>query len=283
MRILPSTNKEVVMAKKALCVGINDYPYDGSDLNGCVNDAKAWAELLTKKFDFASSDVKLMLDAEATKARTLEALESLLAGIKSGDLLVYTNSSHGTYLSDTSGDEEMYDEAICPYDCADNLIVDDELRELFANLADGVSLTVISDSCFSGTVLKAAIADNIPGLKTPDDRRVRFLSPALMGKAVLENPFKAKPKGKEKYPESTMKAVLLSGCTDREYSYDARIGGTYHGAMTYYALQAIREANYRITLQQLHTRILHLIDEGGYPQHPQLEGKKANKKRQIFS
>ena len=29
------------MTKKALCVGINDYPYEGSDLNGCVNDAKA--------------------------------------------------------------------------------------------------------------------------------------------------------------------------------------------------------------------------------------------------
>ena len=29
------------MAKKALCVGINDYPYDGSDLNRCVNDANA--------------------------------------------------------------------------------------------------------------------------------------------------------------------------------------------------------------------------------------------------
>lgn len=27
--------------KRALCVGINDYPYDGNDLNGCVNDAKA--------------------------------------------------------------------------------------------------------------------------------------------------------------------------------------------------------------------------------------------------
>ncbi len=31
------------MTKKAVCVGINDYPYDGNDLNGCVNDAKAWA------------------------------------------------------------------------------------------------------------------------------------------------------------------------------------------------------------------------------------------------
>jgi len=271
------------MTKKALCVGINDYPYDGNDLNGCVNDAKAWADLLIKKFGFASSAVKMLLDADATKAKIIAGLKNLLAGAKAGDILVFTNSSHGTYVADTSGDEEMYDEALCPYDCTDNLIVDDVLRELFDNLAEGVGLTVISDSCFSGTVTRAAVSEVIPGLKTPDDRRVRFLNPALMGRAILENPFKAKPKGRIKYPESKMKDLLLSGCSDKEYSYDALIGNVYHGAMTYYALKAITDAKFQVTFQQLHKRILKLLDDGGYPQHPQLEGKKANKSRQIFS
>jgi hypothetical protein len=278
-----TNNKERIMSKKALCVGINDYPYDGSDLNGCVNDAKAWAGFIVDHFGFPKADVKLMFDAEATKAKMIAGIKKLLTGAKTGDILVFTNSSHGTYVADTSGDEEMYDEAICPYDCADNLMVDDELRVLFDGLAKGVHMTVISDSCFSGTVLRAPVAEVIPGLKTPDDRRIRFLNPALMGGKVLENPFKAKPKGKIKYPESGMKALLLSGCSDREYSYDALIGGTYHGAMTYYALKAIKELNNQITYQQVHDRLQVLLDEGGYPQHPQLEGKKANKKRQIFS
>lgn len=270
------------MKKKALCVGINDYPYDGSDLNGCVNDAKAWADLLITQYGFAKTDVRLMLDSEATSSNIMEALKNLLTGAKSGDVLVFTNSSHGTYLADTNGDEEMYDEAMCPYNCADKLIIDDDLRNLFASLLKGVSFSVISDSCFSGTVTRAAVSEVIPGLKTPDDRRVRFLNPALMGKAILENPFKAKPKGKTKHPESKMKEVLLSGCTDKEYSYDARIGGEYHGAMTYFALKAIQEANYQITFQQLHTRLLDLLDDAGYPQHPQLEGKKENRNRQVF-
>ena len=30
------------MAKRALCIGINDYPGTGSDLAGCVNDAHDW-------------------------------------------------------------------------------------------------------------------------------------------------------------------------------------------------------------------------------------------------
>jgi hypothetical protein len=125
------------------------------------------------------------------------------------------------------------------------------------------------------------VNDLLPGLNTPDDRRVRFLSPALRGMPVLENPWAAKPKGRSKYPQSKMKEVLLSGCTDKEYSYDAYIDGTYHGAMTYYALRAIAGANYRLTYSQLHTRLRSLIRD--YPQHPQLEGNNNNKKRYLFT
>jgi metacaspase-1 len=272
------------MAKKAFCVGINDYPYEGSDLNGCVNDANAWADLLIKHYDFPSTEVKIILDEKATKRNIISGVKNLLEGAESGDILVFTNSSHGTYIADTSGDEPMYDEALCPYDSRDNLLVDDELRELFEDLPRGVHLTVISDSCFSGTVLRVDVGENLPGmLKLPDDRRVRFLSPALRGDPVLENPFQAKPKSKVKYPESGMKALLLSGSSDKEYSYDALIGDIYHGAMTYYALQAIRAAKYKITYNQLIKRLGNLIEEGGYPQHPQLEGKAANKKRMAFT
>lgn len=267
------------MAKKAFCVGINDYPYDGSDLNGCVNDANGWAKVLKDLYGFA--DVTVVLDKDATKKRMLEGIESLLAGAKAGDVLVFTNSSHGSYKADTDGDEERYDEILCPYDIADNDIVDDELRNLFDNVAADVHLSVVLDNCFSGTATRAPVSEIIPGLRTPDDRRVRFLSPALRGGKVLENPWKAKSNRPAAHPESAMKDVLLSGCSDKEYSYDANIDGTYHGAMTYYALQAIRQAPQSLTYSRLHSRITSLI--GDYPQHPQLEGTNANKKRLIFT
>jgi metacaspase-1 len=276
-----TTGKAKGTKRRALCVGINDYPYAGNDLNGCVNDAKAWAEMLAKNFNFAAGDVKLLLDKQATRKNTLDALKKLLTGAAAGDHLVFTNSSHGSYVADKSGDEEKYDEIICPYDIDDNEIADDDFRQLFANLPKDVSLTVILDNCFSGTATRAAVGDILPGMRTPDDRRVRFLSPALRGLPVLENPWKAKPKTQIKYPQSKMNEVLLSGCTDKEYSYDAYFGGIYHGAMTYYALQAIRSANFQLTYAQLEQRIRNLIED--YPQHPQLEGKSANKKQQIFA
>lgn len=267
--------------KRALCVGINDYPYDGSDLNGCVNDAHAWGELLTANYGFAGSDVRVITDAEATKKTVVDALKDLLSGAQAGDVIVFQNSSHGSYLADTSGDEPMYDELLCPYDIADNHITDDELREMFANVKPGVRLSVILDNCHSGSATRAAVGEGM-GMQPPDRRRRRFLSPALRGKPILDNPFKAKPKGTAKHPESKMNEILLAGCMDIEYSYDAYFNGVYHGAMTYYALQTIREANYKLTYAQLHDGLLAKITTG-YPQHPQLEGKKENKKRQIFA
>jgi hypothetical protein len=265
-------------------VGVNDYPYDGSDLNGCVNDARAWAELLINHFDFSVNDVRVITDSEATKDNVVAGVKGLLAGARDGDVLVFTNSSHGTYQADTTGDEPMYDEALCPYDTRDNLLLDDELRELFADIPQGVHLTMISDSCHSGTVSRAAISANFPGLVTPDDRRVRFLNPTVRGDEVLA-PAElntARSKRLDKYPESGMKEILLSGASDRQYATDAIIEGDYHGAMTYFAIQAIRQANNRITYAELIERLRGLI-AADYSQDPQLEGKDENKQKQIFS
>jgi hypothetical protein len=268
------------MAKKALCVGINKYG-DGNDLSGCVNDARSWSAVLVEHAGFGRGDVTMLLDADATKANMMEGLRALLAGASVGDVLVFTNSSHGTYVADTSHDE-AYDQALCPVDCAGGiryLIIDDELRTLFQAIPAGVSMTVISDSCHSGTVTRAADAE--PG--AADDRRPRFLNPRAIGLPVLEDPPAATPRGPTKYPQAGMKELLLSGCTKREYSWDATIHGTPHGAMTYFALKVMREAQYGITWADLHTRLRSQLEAAGYDQHPQLEGTPANKKKPIFT
>lgn len=266
------------MAKRALCVGINDYPFEGNDLQGCVNDANAWAALLIDHFDFAPADVRILLDSEATKTAILSGLDELIAGGEAGDVLVFTNSSHGTYLTDESGDEpDRYDEALCPYDCDTNLIIDDELRARLNAVKPGVSFTIISDSCHSGTVTKALLKD------TPDQRRVRFLNPKLLKKATAKNIYALKPAGKKTSRRTKVQDLLLSGCKSSEYSFDALIDGAYHGAMTYYALKAITEAEYRITFAELKKQVNAALRANGYNQHPQLEGKTALKNAQIFA
>ena len=269
--------------KKALCVGVNDYPLADMDLKGCVNDAKDWASLLVGHYDFARPDVNLLLDKHATKANVMQGLKELVTGANAGDVLVFCNSSHGTYVADANGDEKVYDEAMCPWDTKDHLIVDDELRELFGNLPDRVRLTVISDSCFSGTLTRAALST----VKTPDDRRARFLNPSKIGLRELPDVRrKAKPRRRAKprlYPESRMGELLLSGCTDRQYSYDAKINGRYNGAMSRFALDVIAAKNYKLTYKGLRQAVVRGLKQAQYEQEPQLEGKDANKSRQLFT
>lgn len=267
------------MAKKAFCVGVDDYPGEANDLGGCVNDANDWAGLLVNHFDFPPTTVRVVADLEATKANVLTGIKDLLAGAQSGDVLVFTISSHGTYLADRSGDEPTFGEAYCPYDALDGLILGDELRELFSGLADGVKLTVVSDSCFSGTVTRAA-----PFRPVPDVRRVRFLNPRYLGGEELtpEELNRARSKRAEKYPESAMKEIVLSAAGERQYATEALIGGAHHGAMTYFAIQAIRDANYQITYADLLAHLTDLI-AAEFSQEPQLKGEIHNKYRQVFT
>ena len=262
------------MAKKALCVGIN-YKGTSSALNGCINDANNWANLLVAHFDFPKPDVKLLLETEATKANIIAGLKALLAGAKRGDVLVFQNSSHGTYVVDKGIDElDRYDEAICPYDFRSNLILDDEMREIFSGLPARVRLTVLLDSCHSGTGTRLVFNPAV------GYRKERFMAPKEFGGVELDNPQKAKVAGK--LPQARMKEILLSGCKSTEYSYDAQIGSTFNGAMTYYAIDTIKKANYKIAYADLATQLNAMLAAEGFKQHPQLEGKYANKKKLVF-
>jgi hypothetical protein len=258
-------------------VGIDDYPFRGSDLKGCVNDANAWASLLVEHFDFTKSDVHVLTNGQATKSAYVEGLKSLVRGARPGDVLVFTNSSHGSYVADRDGDEEVYDEMICPHDVRDNPLVDDELRELFNNVGDDVHLTVIFDCCFAGTATRDS-----GGPKLPGDPRIRFLGPAVRGATVLESPRPRSRRARE-HPESEMKELLIAASGDRDYAYETCVDGTVHGNMTRCALRAIREAKYRLTYTGLVERLTCLMAQTGYPQRPRLEGRAENKGRYIFA
>lgn len=261
------------MAKRALCVGVNDYPLAGMDLKGCVNDAHGWASLLVDHFDFNTTDVDVLLDDKATHRGIVAGLKGLLTGAKRGDVLVFTNSSHGTYLADADGDEETYDEALCPWDVKDNPLLDDELRALTSDIPAGVRVTVISDSCFSGTVTR--------GLPVPGSRR-RFLSPREIGRAELDIANVRSRRSRDR-GQSEMRELLLSGCRDDQFSYDATFGDQPNGAMTWFALRAIKDADYKISYEELADRVVAGLAEAGFEQEPQLEGKTAAKRRQVFT
>jgi hypothetical protein len=244
--------------KKAVCVGINNYPGTANDLQGCVNDANDWCALLTE-YGFEAS---LMLDSQATRQNIKTALDSLVASASEGDVVVFTYSGHGTQVFDWSGDEgDSYDEAIYVYD---GTILDDELRVIVDGLDPRATLVVISDSCFSGSVTRLI----------PENARPRFMPVD----GVSENRM---VRQRFLLPESGMPEILVSGCSDSEYSYDAEIDGRYNGAMSAMALRVIRQ-NPGLTYNEFYARLRGYLPSSAYPQTPQLEGLDAHKKTLLF-
>jgi len=216
--------------------------------------------------------------SQATKQTKLGGIKDLLAGAKRGDVLVFTNSSHGLYQSDTDGDESGCDALLCPDDVMAN-VVDDKFRGLLSALLDGISLPVILDSCFSGTGTRVALYRRVP-----DDRRDRFLNPRHLGLLELRptQVQRSRTKRLDTYAESQMKDILLSAARDRQHATEAMIEVKYYGAMTYFACQIIEDAGYQITYRALGKRLRDLIAVD-YSQDLQPEGKDANKQRLIFT
>jgi metacaspase-1 len=244
--------------KRAVCVGINDYPGIFNDLKGCVNDAKDWSALL-QGFGF---DVNMILDSQATRTNVKAALQGLIDSTDAGDVAVLTYSGHGTQVTDRSGDEsDPYDEAICLYD---GNVIDDDLRVILNGVHPQATLVIISDSCFSGSVTRLAAEKAVP----------RFIPPVVSTEGRTA-------KRSFLIPEADMPEILISGCSDSEYSYDAEFNGRPNGAMSAYAIQVIKQ-NPNVTYREFFASLRTLLPSKDYPQSPQLEGSDANKDRKLF-
>jgi len=268
------------MTKRAICVGINDYPGSYNDLSGCVNDANDWAELLRKDFGFGDN-VTLLTNANATRDKILSALGDLVKGAKSNDIIVFTYSGHGTWVYDQGERDESdnRDEAICAHD---GNILDDELRDIIRQINQDAHLTVISDSCHSGSVTRLMLKRTYDRDKKAAENTLkpRYMPPVddIDSARTPIVPIRRRLL----YPESDMPEVLLTGCNATEYSYDAYINGRYNGAMTAMAISLIK-SNPAQTYLEFHKKLRQILPSPRYSQSPQLEGSDVSKNRALFT
>lgn len=130
--------------RKALVVGINDYP--SSPLCGCVNDANAISTILESHGDGSPNfDIRLMTcpSTAVTRPAFREAIEQLFAG--DADMALLYFSGHG-YIKSTGGylvtmDAKKYDEGVSM----------DEVLAL-ANQSNAKNKVIILDCCHSGAM-----------------------------------------------------------------------------------------------------------------------------------
>jgi hypothetical protein len=265
------------MAKYGLCIGINDYPGTGSDLSGCVNDANDWsAELQKRGFKMAK-----LLDGDATGKNMLAAMRRTIAKGKSGDTVVLQYSGHGSYVDDVDGDEpDGRDECLCPHDISSKgPITDDELFQLYSAKKPGVRLLVISDSCHSGTVARFAPITTPPSVRGANApvRKVRFMPPAVfLSKRRLAN-LGERRAFRASSPPGRYGALLMAGCQDTEFSFDAFFQGRPNGAFSFVALRELQKLKAGASYTQWFKAIRKALPSQQYPQSPNLYGSSTMK------
>ena len=278
------------MARSALCVGINEFSSlpSTSWLNGCVNDANDIAAAL-KKFGFTARTTTVLTDSEATKKNVMSALETMVGKAKAGDHLVFTFSSHGTQVpNEPGGDVEPddLDEAFACYDITqkgdqwdrDTVIVDDELRDLFQRVPQGVLLEVLLDTCHSGTglrdleeIMQAQLLGRRPRFLPPPTRQGLAQTRSLR---ALAGPRKVDRKALvelTKGRSSNAKPVLFAACKPDQTASDATFDGRSNGAFTYLFLKAVK-ANPTGTRSELLKSVTAGLKDGDFSQRSTLEG-----------
>lgn len=282
--------------RKALLVGINEYAE--APLRGCINDVTQMRELLQQYYDFAAADMRLLLDDAATGAAIKAGLAWLAEG---GDdpnaVRVFHYSGHGSYVADRDGDEpDGRDECLVPYDYrAGGMLTDDLLKTYYDRFPPAGNLTLVMDCCHSGTINRRVgdTAERFLPVSAAEQARVdeaaaryaeaeaRFIldglaqwANQLFGDALyarqqeLAALFQARRAGRVETHEHN---ILLAGCHSTQTSADAFIRRAYHGAFTFYLVEAAVEAAGRLTYRELADRTAAKLGAEGFDQVPQLE------------
>ncbi|KAE9407925.1 hypothetical protein BT96DRAFT_986155 [Gymnopus androsaceus JB14] len=153
--------------KKALLLGINNTLMDGggnrSNLKMPHRDVHAMASLLVDEYDYKRSDIVTLIDIDdpkqlrPTRANIIDEMHKLVADARRGDRFFFHYSGHVVQTDNLDHTEEDgKDECLVPCDSdgVNNLIMDDELRNILVDrVPQGCQLVAVLDSCHSGSLL----------------------------------------------------------------------------------------------------------------------------------
>jgi len=174
----PTSSTKRKTQKRALLVGINEYPNPQNNLEGCVNDVFLMSELLQES-GFEAEDIRVVLNDRATCAAVRERLEWLLDDAGKDDIRVFYYSGHGAQIPSYGfGDKiDRLDETLVLYDfdwTRERAFTDDYFYSLYSQLPYDLQFYTIFDCCHSGGMTRAA-THKVRGIDPPDDIRHRLL------------------------------------------------------------------------------------------------------------
>lgn len=258
----------------ALHIGLNEVSaaaYAGwtGPLAACEFDARDMADLCKQQ----GISSKLLLTKKATRAAVLAGIRSAAKALAAGDFFLLSYSGHGGQVPDIGGEEaDKQDETWCLFD---GQLIDDELYFELSRFKAGVRIVVVSDSCHSGTVVRAG----------PPQAGTPVLRPKLMPPTVARRVYSEHQRFYDKLQTDVSKAsgkntavdpdtalanvaisgrltaivkefrpsvILMSGCQDNQFSMD----GDQNGAFTEQLLRVWNHGKFKGSYASFHARIL---------------------------
>lgn len=162
--------------RKALLVGINDYPDPSNHLDGCVNDVYRISEVL-QEYGFDPEEIRVVVNNRATAKGIRDRMDWLLKDTHEEDLRFFFYSGHGAQMPGSTIDWETdhNDECLVPYDfdwTVENAFTDKEFLNYYSNLEYGVNFIAMLDCCHSGGMTRNGLF-KAKGINPPDDIRHR--------------------------------------------------------------------------------------------------------------
>lgn len=248
---------------------VNATAYAGWDgpLAACEFDAMDMAAVAQSR----GMNASVLLTRKATRAKVLAGLRRAAKALRAGDLFFLSYSGHGGQVPDVSGDEaDKQDETWCLFD---GQLIDDELYFELGQFAAGVRILVLSDSCHSGTVTRAA-----PPVPASPQQRPKLMPAAVALRTYREHQAFydrlqlqiAQAAGQAEVDPDTALAqvaasarlsaivrnfkpavILISGCQDNQTSMD----GQHNGAFTEQLLKAWSQGSFKGNYGNFHARI----------------------------
>ncbi len=267
--------------KRALLIGIDKYVETKetptafatasrgglTNLDGCVNDAKAMRSIIQSRYGFLNNNIDTLFNSAASHDGIIEGINKLIATAKAGDVVFIFYAGHGSQVKNSkSYDGTGQDQTIVPADQWD--IRNKELSKLFNQLVDnGVTLTLIFDCCHSGSIAR--------GSSLPVDYKERKAPPANWDAQDSSH-----------YPAVEQRGALVFSAAQRaQTAKEAEdIDKTPHGAFTLALIRAINSSSSNQSAEKLYARIQGTIKSEGGPkqQDPILGGSIERRKGGLF-
>ena len=235
----------------ALIVAVDKYPIPAHQLNGCVNDASAFADYL--KSYCAKQGItyneKRLFDADAKRLEIIKNFDMFEAA-QNNDICVYYYSGHGSQMP---APKEFWDEpdgmsqTIVCYDSrtggSNRDMADKEIGYLIHKATKGkdVHFLAVTDCCHSGSNTREL--DVLPRMADTCPTTAKGVDDYLGFKSYVN------------FQPPSAKHIHLAAAKNNETAKELKINGVSRGVFTYSLIETLEQMNGNISYGELISRV----------------------------